>query len=266
MNDDRKFLRVILFILIMMGIAFMSYAVPQAMPPEARPGIATIFFFLSFVLFWFSVTGFLKWEGKNESIEDLGLHWTANSTRHLTIGAIAGILASSMVVALAWIFGGDLRPAADITSDLIASEIIITAPVAFFEELAYRGYLMTRIEELVGRNIAILTSSMIFSLMHFSWWTRVYDSYLILFFFFNIFLGGVVLGYGYYASGRKLWVPISFHFAWNVIAYILFPQFPLEPVTNPGLFQIEWGLTTILGFLFGLSILFMLLNKNIKEK
>jgi hypothetical protein len=45
---------------------------------------------------------------------------------------------------------------------------------------------------------------------------------------------------------------------WNMIAYLMFPNFPNETVTNPGLFQIEWGLTTILGFLFGLSLIWSL--------
>ena len=83
---------------------------------------------------------------------------------------------------------------------------------------------------------------------------------LILLFSFNLFLGGLVLGLSYYASGERLWVAIAFHFAWNIMAYVLFPIFPAEPVSMPAIFQIEWGATTIAGFLFGLSVLWSLLH------
>ena len=122
-------------------------------------------------------------------------------------------------------------------------------------------------DELWGKWKAIILSSLVFSLMHFSWWTPlgVISPDLILLFTFNIMLGGVVLSLGYYLSGRRLWVPIAFHFAWNMVAYVLFPYFPVDYVWMPQVFQIEWGITTIAGFLFGLSILFLALKKNIEK-
>ncbi|MHA2084668.1 MAG: CPBP family glutamic-type intramembrane protease, partial [Candidatus Thorarchaeota archaeon] len=96
---------------------------------------------------------------------------------------------------------------------------------------------------------------------HFGWWIPLgsIPYHLILLFSFNMFLGGIVLSFSYFWSGRKLWVPIGFHFAWNMVAYIAFPSFPTAIVTSPELYQIEWGLTTIPGFLFGLSLIWMLL-------
>jgi membrane protease YdiL (CAAX protease family) len=268
MMFDRNELRVILFSIFVYLVTFAAFILPIVAGQEAAALVSTVIFFLSFILYWVFISLFLSWEGRGETIEDLGLQWDNKSIHQLTIGVIAGGLASGLVVVIAFLFGGDLRPLSQITEVLIINEIIITVPVAFFEELAYRGYLMTRMEISFGKPAAIIVSSVVFSLCHFSWWTKLTPAYLFLIpiFAFNMFLGGVVLGYSYYLSGRKLWVPISFHFAWNMVSYILFPTFPIVPVSNPALFQIEWGLTTIMGFLFGLSILFMFLTEKKKKK
>ncbi|MHA1908495.1 MAG: CPBP family intramembrane glutamic endopeptidase, partial [Candidatus Thorarchaeota archaeon] len=185
----------------------------------------------------------------------------------ISVGLLAGALASALVVIIAWAFGGDLRPSLEITGDLIASEIIITVPTAFFEELAYRGYLMPRMAKLWGRGKGIIISSLFFSLLHFAWWAPLgsVPIHLVILFTFNIMLGGIVLSLSYFMSGEKLWVPIGFHFSWNMIAYILFPTYPRVSVNLPEIFQIEWGITTILGFLFGLSVLWIFLQQKKKE-
>ena len=268
MINDKNFLRILLFSLILFLITLNAMVLPIIVGPETRDLTATLVFFLSFILYWVTISYFLSWEGSGERIESLGFEWDNKSFSHITIGAIAGLLSAALVILFTLALGGDLRPPSEITEDLILSEIIITTPVAFFEELAYRGYLMTRMEKSFGKNYAIIASSIVFSLLHFSWWTKIAisDLYLIVIFSLNMFIGGVVLGYSYYLSGRKLWVPIAFHFSWNFMAYILFPEFPNVPVTNPALYQIEWGITTIFGFLFGLSILYMFLTTNKKKK
>jgi membrane protease YdiL (CAAX protease family) len=123
---------------------------------------------------------------------------------------------------------------------------------------------MTRMAEAWGRRTGILASSAFFSILHYSWWLPLgsVSVELIAMFTFNLFLGGIVLGVSYYLSGEKLWVPIAFHFTWNVLAYVLFPVFPAQPVSSPILWQIEWGLTTVLGFLFGLCLIWSLIAKH----
>ena len=177
-----------------------------------------------------------------------------------TIGAIAAALAAALVVAIAFFFGGQLRPLNEINGDLLFNVIFNTTLFSVFEEITHRGYILTRMENLVGRGAAIVFSSLFFSLLHFSWWEPAgFNIPLIALFTFNIFLGGVVLSLSYYWSGRKLWVPIAFHFMWNVLAFIMFPSFPTVAVVQPEIFQIEWGVTTIIGFLFGLTLLWSFL-------
>jgi hypothetical protein len=81
-----------------------------------------------------------------------------------------------------------------------------------------------------------------------------------------MFLGGVVLSLSYYKSGEKLWIPIGFHFTWNLFGYLFFPRFPNEPVIAPEIFQIEWSVTTILGFILGLSLVWVFLTELNRRK
>jgi hypothetical protein len=50
-----------------------------------------------------------------------------------------------------------------------------------------------------------------------------------------------------------------------MLAYIIFPVYPRVQVVLPEIFQIEWGLTTVVGFMIGLSALFGLLNSKKRE-
>jgi membrane protease YdiL (CAAX protease family) len=216
---------------------------------------------------YLAVILFMRWE-RSGDVTSLGFQTDEKTIRHLIVGLIAGTVGAALVYVIALLFGGDIRPAVDITGDLIANQIIFTIPVALFEEIVYRGYLMTRMERVVGQSFAILGSSLLFALLHFSWWLPLgsIPLHLILIFTFNLFLGGVVLGYSYYWSDRRLWVPIAFHYAWNIVAFVLFPVYPIEPVNMVEIFQIEWGITTVFGFLFGLSLIWVLLKELLKNK
>jgi membrane protease YdiL (CAAX protease family) len=253
-----NWLRLILFMLVMLLIVLMAPVAYTLFTGDLLALVATLVFFMTFVLMYIVTWAFVRWDGGN-SVEELGVSIDKRFVPHISIGAIAGALAASLVVVVAFFFGGQLRPSDQITANLIVNEIIITAPTAFFEELTHRGYILTRMEDLAGRRFAILFGSLFFSLLHFSWWAAPgFPIHLAILFTLNMFIGGVVLSLSYYWSGRRLWVPIAFHFMWNMIAYILFPTDPLT-VLQPEIFQIEWGIISIIGFLFGLSILWSLL-------
>lgn len=257
-------LKIILYMAFMLIIVEISPIISALFTGELFELMATAAFFGTFFLMYIVTDLFARSEGS--SIGKLGMDFNETAFPHIIIGAVAGTIAASIVVLFALIFGGQLRPPEQITADLLASEIIITAPTAVFEELAHRGYILPHIENIAGKAPAIIISSIFFSLLHFSWWaTPGFPLHLILIFTFNIFLGGVVLSLSYYWSGRKLWVPIAFHFAWNMLAYIVFPVFPRESVLLPEIFQIEWGITTIVGFLIGLSIIWGILSTIKKE-
>lgn len=267
MTEDRqmKWLKLILFMTIIVLIFLMGPVVSILFTGELYQLAGTLVFFLTFFLLYAVTWAFVIWDG-GKDISELGMVFDDDAVPHIVIGAIVGVAASVLVIVFAIVGGGQLRPFEQITADLIMNQIIITAPTAVFEELAHRGYILTRMEDLTGRRYAILLSSTFFSLGHFSWWASPgFPIHLIILFSFNLFLGGVLLSLSYYWSGKKLWVPISFHFIWNMIAFLLFPRYPNEPVIMPEIFQIEWGVTTIIGFLFGISILWSILGSKKKE-
>ncbi len=247
--------RLIVFMLLIFMVVAMSPIVSMLFQGEMLEMAATLAFFLTFLLFYFITEYFVRLDG-GEGVSELGVAWDGSSLTQIIIGAIGGTLGAALVLAIAWGFGADVRPAAEITGDLIAAEIIITAPTALLEEIVHRGYVLPRVESLTSRGTAIMVSSLFFSLLHFSWWSVAgFRPDVLALFIFNMFLGGVVLSMAYYFTGRRLWVPISFHFMWNMVAYLTFPSFPRTEVYLPQIFQIEWGLTTILGFIFGLSLI-----------
>lgn len=263
MSDEQKdkLFRVLLFVLLITGIIEIQPLLRAFLSGDLLSLSMTLAFFGVLFLMYGLVVKFLEMEGKND-LSTVGVDIDGDVSLELLLGGIAGGLAAASVWGIGYAFGADLRDLAQISMGLIIGQVLIGTLVAFFEELAYRGYMMTRMSDLWGRGTGIVLSSLIFSLLHFSWWTplgRVPFS-LILLFTFNLFLGGVVLGTSYYLSGERLWVPVGFHFLWNVVAYVSFPTFPLEPVSMPELFQIEWGITTIVGFLVGLAIVYSLLR------
>jgi membrane protease YdiL (CAAX protease family) len=227
--------------------------------------MGSLVFFGTFFLLYAVTWTFVIWDG-GKYISELGMDFDDETVPHIIIGAFVAIVASVLVIAFAIVGGGQLRPMDQITADLIMNQLIVTVPTAVFEELAQRGYILTRMEVLTGRRNAIILSSIFFSLGHFSWWALYSVSlHLVVLFSLNLFLGGVLLSLSYYWSGKKLWVPISFHFVWNMIAFLVFPRFPVDTVLSPEIFQIEWGVTTIVGFLFGISLLWGILTSKKKE-
>ncbi|MDF1537529.1 MAG: type II CAAX endopeptidase family protein [Candidatus Thorarchaeota archaeon] len=267
--DDTKVLSVVaftglMFLIVMMPTIVISFFVGT----EMQGLVGTALFFLNFGLYYFLVYAFIRWEG-GSSISEVGADVEDKQLfSHISIGLLAGAIGAGIVVFIAGFFGGDLRPGSQITIDLILSEIIITVPTAFFEELAFRGYMVPRMASLWGKGKGIVIGSLVFGLSHFSWWAPLgsVPIHLVLLFTFNLTLGGIILSLSYFMSGDKLWVPIGFHFAWNMIAYIMFPVYPRDYVYLPEIFQIEWGATTFIGFLLGLSVVWLLIDMLKKKK
>lgn len=94
------------------------------------------------------------------------------------------------------------------TKKIIYSVILFTA-VAFSEEILVRGYVLKNLMYSVNKYLALLLSSILFSLMHAA------NPNINLISFINIFLAGLLLGIVYIHT-KNLWFAIALHLSWNL--------------------------------------------------
>lgn len=93
--------------------------------------------------------------------------------------------------------------------------VVLFVLVAIAEELLLRGYVLNNLMKSMHRLIALVISSVMFTLVHifnpdFSWIG-----------FLNILLAGILLGLPYIYT-KSLWLPIALHFSWNFFQGIIF--------------------------------------------
>jgi membrane protease YdiL (CAAX protease family) len=86
--------------------------------------------------------------------------------------------------------------------------IVLFVFVALNEEIFVRGYVLNNFLQSMNKYIALILSSLIFSLLHF------FNPNFDLISFINIFLAGILLGVSYIYT-KNLWFPIALHFSWN---------------------------------------------------
>lgn len=89
---------------------------------------------------------------------------------------------------------------------------------AFSEEVAYRGYVQTRISGRYGLAAGVIVSSLFFSLQHIhvfetSWLIQFFQMQLL-----HVFLGGVFGGYLFFKRGENIWSVFSMHALTNVFS------------------------------------------------
>ena len=123
---------------------------------------------------------------------------------------------------------------------------LLFVSVAIGEELLMRGYILNNLMLSMNRMVALLVSSVLFSLMH------VFNSNFSWICFCNILLAGILLGMPYIYT-KSLWLPIALHFSWNFfqgtifgfnvsghVEYSLIHQsYTTENIWNGGLFGFE---------------------------
>lgn len=148
--------------------------------------------------------------------------------------------------------------------------LIIMFFIAIFEELAFRGIIFQLLKLEYGASLAILSTSLVFALLHSQNMGFDFISFL------NVFLAGIFMAYLVHKSGRIL-ISTIFHFLWNISLplfvgsnvsgnyYVSFVNFKnkdmfINNIFYGGEFGIESGLITT----FVLVLLIILSNKFIK--
>jgi CAAX protease family protein len=116
------------------------------------------------------------------------------------------------------------------------------------EEILYRGLFYRLIEKWYGTAIALIISSILFSILHLG------NDYFNLFSFLAIITGGMIMGL-IYTKTRSLWWPIAAHFSWNYTQVIMGVRLSgTDQFNNLSLFNSSFtGNTVLTGGDFGVE-------------
>lgn len=86
---------------------------------------------------------------------------------------------------------------------------------AFWEELAFRGFVLVQIEKMTGKHLACFIVALAFGLLHLLSPIKSWQIVL------STFLSGLLLSYSFVLT-RNLYFPIGIHFMWNFLNNAIF--------------------------------------------
>lgn len=162
----------------------------------------------TFLVLWF----FIKFIDKEQFIE-LGFQ-TKSRLGEFIIGIIIGLIIMSfgyfILIYLEEIYFEKIN--FDF-KELIISLSLFTI-VAVVEETLLRGYVLKNLMNSFNKYLALIISSILFSLMHGA------NPNIDLFSLFDLFLAGILLGLSYLYT-KNLWFPIALHLSWNLFQTLL---------------------------------------------
>ncbi len=151
----------------------------------------------------------LRWVD-NESWSYVGLDRSAAATPKLVSGSAMG-LAPIAIPSVLLLLAGQLEAVPSEPGSWWAAAAISFAnlfPAAFGEELLLRGYIFAVLREAIGSKWTLISTSIVFGLLHVQNPGSDAQSILI------VMLAGFFLGAVFLAT-RSLWAATMAHFAWN---------------------------------------------------
>jgi membrane protease YdiL (CAAX protease family) len=150
---------------------------------------------------------FMKYIDKEPFI-NLGLQ-TNNRLREFVYGIGIGFIIMSCGFLLLLVLDEIVFQNVVIDFKEIIISTLLFMLIATVEEVLLRGYILRNLMNSFNKYIALIISSILFSLMHFfnpniDWFTLT-----------TIFMAGILLGLSYVYT-KNLWFPIALHLSWNL--------------------------------------------------
>ena len=143
-----------------------------------------------------------------------GLQFDKFTLKDIGKGFIFVVLIEFLFILFGLIFGYEFKLVDNINYNSILFYTLFLFFGAYFEEVLFRGLIFQTIRERFGDIWAIVILSLLFSLVHASN-PNVSTMALI-----NIILAGIMLAVMYITT-ESLWLPISFHFFWNLLQQMI---------------------------------------------
>lgn len=195
----------VLFVLSQLLI-FLGASFPEANAQLLNGWVVLAMVAAALLASWFGQTRLSR-----RPFRDLGLPAGVPAFRALALGTGLGVAIIGAVV-LTLVALGWLRwvPDADTGSAVLASLALfgVLLGAAFVEELLFRGYPFQLLERRFGTIVALVATSVVFSLSHGPNPNATPLSLV------NVGLAGVLLGVSYIRS-RSLWFATGIHAGWN---------------------------------------------------
>lgn len=197
------FFFVILFQFIGLAIADISMDDPLYSLTSEQHLITSFFDLLgTFLVLWI----FIKFIDREKFIE-LGFQ-TKNRLGDFWLGTGVGLI--TMIFGFILLIGIDeihfSRFVFDPEDFFISVALFLI--VALVEEALFRGYILKNLMLSCNKYLALIISSVLFSLVH------GFNPNMSFFSFFDLFCAGIILGITYIYT-KNLWYPIGLHFGWN---------------------------------------------------
>lgn len=160
----------------------------------------------------------------NKNIKLIGIYFNNQSVKYVFYGIALGFLVQVVSIILMLIFGWykitgftwQFNSLSFILAAIFYS-IIYCLETGVIEEVIFRGFIFNIFERRHSTNIAIIVSSIIFGILHFSGFNQEFSWLMSI--TSSLFVG-IMLAQAYLLF-RNIWFPIGIHFAWHLAARTL---------------------------------------------
>lgn len=201
---------------------------------------------VDFLVFVGLIFGVLQWIDRKK-FKDIGLTGIKHHFRELGFGLIFGAVSMTIIFVVLAVSGQIVVKRVDFRQDVwtsLGNGFILFALIGFKEELFSRGYSLFVFRQMRRLWLAVLLSSLLFTLLHAT------NPNLQPVGILNIFLAALLFSFMTIKTGN-LWMAIGFHTTWNYFQASVF-GFPVSGIQINSLYYIQLRYHNLLtGGLFG---------------
>jgi len=187
-------------------LLLLGYDLTEISSNVMNESVMIVFEYSGLVIVIILIWLFMKFIDKQPLIE-IGFQ-TQGRLKEINYGILFGLF----IMAFAFVFLSVIGEIVFLNYSLDFNQILLSIAlfigVSFFEEIIFRGYMLKNLLESFNPFVALLISSLFFSLIHAS------NPNVTSLGLCNIFLAGIFLGVSYVFT-KNLWFPIALHFSWN---------------------------------------------------
>jgi len=265
------YLRVLIYIPLILFIYFCAafffaalYLLVRARPPEVTPEspfqptafLEIVMIMTSLALIAFTLL-FWRYFDRKE-LRSFGLAVDVRSILHFLLGGTIAALIVGAAFTVNYLLGNyeiaayNFKGAAERVPPFVAYYFFFFFCAGLFEEVMLRGYCLQTLAERGRILMAVVASSVLFSVMHLAQ-TAPSSAPVAVIGLVNIFLVGAVFCFQFLWS-KTLWLPTGFHVFWNFIMNSIL-SVPVSGVRLRTLFDVRTGGThkLLTGGTFGLE-------------